>query len=324
MHFFVLALEGAYASSVAITLDALSAAAQIAPHLRLAAPSWSVCAPTAKVTLSNGLQLAATPSRAWPKPARADIWIVPGLGLTDAADVSARLDRADARRAVAQLQTAAQAGAMLAASCSATLLLARAGLLVCKKATTTWWLAPELRRIEPSCAVDVNRMVLRDGRVVTAGAALAQSDLMLYLIKETMGIQLADRVARTLLLDQREAQAPFIVPAAYASGDALIAHLTRRIESALPQMPSVPELAAELGMSARTLARHVQAATGRSPLALAQTVRVHKAQALLATSRLSVEEIASRVGYSDGTALRKLIKSATQATPRQLRGTQNR
>ncbi len=74
------------------------------------------------------------------------------------------------------------AGGTVAASCSAVFLLQAAGLLRERRATTSWWLAQELRRLQPDCTVDADRMVVSDGPVTTAGAAFAQTDLMLHLL----------------------------------------------------------------------------------------------------------------------------------------------
>jgi transcriptional regulator GlxA family with amidase domain len=198
-------------------------------------------------------------------------------------------------------------------------LLQAAGLLAGRRATTSWWLAPELARLEPSCAVDADRMVCADGPVTTAGAALAQSDLMLHLLRARFGVALADTVGKVLLLDGRQAQAPFAVPAMMASGGELVRRLTQRIESALPHPPSVVALADGLAMSPRTLARHVRAATGRGPLALVQAVRLNRARQLIESSRLTIAQVAERVGYEDATALRRLMRKSAGATPSQFR-----
>lgn len=162
-------------------------------------------------------------------------------------------------------------------------------------------------------------MVIEDGAIITAGAAMAQTDLMLHLLRTRFGIGIADAVTRVLLIDARQAQAPFVVPGMMSMGNELIAQITAHVESMLPRMPTVEELAAKFCISERTLARHVKAATGRGPLALLQSVRLNKARALLENSRLSVNEVAARVGYGDATALRRLMRKTTGATPRQFR-----
>ena len=91
------------------------------------------------------------------------------------------------------------------------------------------------------------------------------------------------------------------------------------MEAALPNVPSVAQLARELCVSERTLARHVRQATGKSPLGFVQGVRVQRARALLHNTRMPVEQIAAQVGYQDATALRKLLRKVTGATPGQFR-----
>ncbi len=319
LTFHILVMEDAYAASVALTVDILAAAATLAATMKISVPIRKIHSFSGGViTLSSGMKIE-TSNAARARFTARDVVIVPGIGSTSDDQAVARLDRADALAAMKTLARAARAGATISASCSAVLLLQGAGLLDHKRVTTAWWLAPKLQQIAPLCRIDVNRMVVADGKLVTAGAALAQTDLMLHLLRENFGIKLSDAVARTLLIDRRQSQAPFIVPAAYAGGSALVANLTARIESSLPSPPSMQTLADELCMSERTLARHVRAATGRNPLALLQSIRVHRAQSLLENSRLSVDEIAARVGYQDATALRRLLKITMQSTPRQIR-----
>lgn len=320
MHdFTILILPDANATGVAITLDVLTTAATLAARVGAPVPGWRVvCAGGAQVLLSNAMTVTGKPL---PKSARADksVWVVPGLGLAKPAAIPSRLALADAVHAIAALRAHARAGGTVAASCSAVFLLQAAGLLAEKRVTTSWWLSPLLHRMEPACTVDADRMVIEDGKVITAGAALAQMDLMLHLLRTRFGLALADAVARFLLINARQAQAPFVVPAVMSMGNELIAQITAHVEAALPDMPTIADLAARFCLSERTLARHVQAATGRSPLALLQSVRLNKARMLLENSKLPVSEVAARVGYGDATALRRLMRKSTGATPRQFR-----
>lgn len=317
--FTVVILPGAYASSVAVTLDVLDAASALAPRIKLPRPAWRVMSPLGgAVALSGGLELKTA---ALPVRPRADTstWIIPGLGVGSPAALANRLARDDARRAIESVKRHAAHGGALAASCSAVFLLQAAGVLRQRRVTTSWWLAPELRRIEPQCTVDADRMVCADGPVSTAGAAFAQADLMLHLLRIRFGSTLADAVGRVLLIDGRQAQSPFVVPAMLAGGNELIRRLTQRIESALPQPPSVAALAAEFAMSQRTLARHVRAATGLGALALVQSVRLNRARMLIESSRMTIEQVAAQVGYEDATALRRLMRKAAGAAPSRFR-----
>lgn len=317
--FTILILSGAYATSVAATLDVLHAASMLAPRVKTARPTWRVLsADGLSVRLSSGMQIdtAALPKR--PRPG-GGTWIVPGLGIDDAGAIAARLAQEDAQRTIRALAAHAAAGGQVAASCSAVFLLQAAGLLPGRSVTTSWWLAATLRQLEPACTVDADRMVCADGPVSTAGAAFAQTDLMLHLLRTRFGVALADAVGRVLLIDGRQAQAPFVLPAMLANGNALIARLVARIETALPNPPSVQTLADEFAMSPRTLSRHVREATGKSTLALVQSVRLNRARMLIESSRLTIDSVAEAVGYEDATALRRLMRKVSGTNPSQYR-----
>jgi transcriptional regulator GlxA family with amidase domain len=320
MHdFTILVLKNANSSSVAVTLDILVTAAKLSPHHGLSAPTWRVCSVGGgTVELQGGICIH---TERLPRRTACDtsVLVVPGLGLDKPSAIQHRFEEDDAITAISVVRKHALTGGAVAASCSSVFLLQAAGLLKQKRATTSWWLAPELQRVEPDCKVDSHRMVCDDGKVVTAGAAFAQTDLMLHLIRKLCGTVLVDAMSRVLLLDGREAQAPFIVPEAFSSGDCLVGRLAARIDSALPTAPKIGELAQEFCMSERTLSRHVKKATGKSTLALVQSVRQRRARSLLASSRMTVEQVAAAVGYQDATALRRLMRRVAGANPSRFR-----
>lgn len=320
MHdFTVLVLPGAFATSVAATLDILGAAAAVAPRLKLAAPTWRVVSPApGTVPLGNGMGVHAAALPARPTADRST-WIVPGLGTESVKSLASRLAEPDARAASAALCARLRAGTPVAAACASVFLLGEGGALAGRRVTTSWWLAPELQKLEPRCILAADRMVCVDGPLTTAGAAFAQTDLMLHLLQARFGAALAELLRRLMVIDAREAQAPYTVPALMASGDALVARLTARIEGALPAPPSVADLAREFAMSERTLARRVRAATGLTPLALVQGVRLNRARALIERSKLTIEQVAAEVGYEDATALRRLMRKLAGAAPSRFR-----
>jgi len=320
MHdFTILVLPGAFNSSVAVTLDILGAAQALAPRAGVAPPRWRLCSVQGgPMPLQAGMTIDTTRLPARPRDDRS-AWVVPGLGLNTPGDIRRCLESDDAVKAVAGLVRHAKAGGQVAASCSAVFLLNAAGLLQGRRATTSWWYAPLLARMAPDCIVDADRMVCADGPVVTAGAAFAQTDLMLHLLRERCGSALTDLVSRMLLIDGRQAQAPFVVPEVLANGNDLVARLAARVESSLPDVPAVSALAREFCMSERTLSRHIRKATGKSTQALVQSVRLRRARALLETSRMTVEQVAGAVGYQDATALRRLMKKMAGANPSRYR-----
>jgi transcriptional regulator GlxA family with amidase domain len=319
--FEILVVEGTNPSGVAMTRDILEAAKLFAARAGHAAPGWAFHSPQGgTVRLQGGLSIETRrlPDRTG---AQGAVILVPGIWVEDVRQLQARLEREDCAQLVRYLHRRAAAGASIAASCSAVFLLQAAGLLEGREATTTWWLAPELARRAPGTRLDGNRILCVDGPVVTAGAAFAQSDVMLHFLRRRFGAGLADGVSRVLLLHERAESAQFVLPAMLASGDALVSRLTRRIEAALPAVPSVAELAGELCVSERTLGRHVRRATGMGTNALIRSIRVHRARSLLRTSRMPVEQVALAVGYRDATALRRLMRQAVGATPGHIRAT---
>jgi transcriptional regulator GlxA family with amidase domain len=320
MDFVILLLPQASPSSVANTLDIISAAAVVGPRVGLAAPRWQVVSPDGgPVALSNGFTVMTQPLPAR-RPAGLPAWVVPGHGVTDARRAEEMLSDDGAQRALTSLRRAMAGGSCVAASCSGVLVLAEAGLLQGRRATIAWWLAPLLRRRAPGTHVDEMRMVIEDGPVVTAGAAMAQIDLMLWLLRRRFGQAMSTAVARVLLLDGRQSQAPYIDPGILNANHELLARIEAHVRATLPAAPSVQAISQALAMSPRTLARQVRAASGRSPLALIQAVRLSRARGLLEGGSLSVEEVAQHVGYTDSTALRRLLRKNWGIAPRQVAG----
>lgn len=320
MHdFTILVLPGTYAASVAITLDVLSAAVAMATRANVACPKWRVVSPSGGlVPLSSGLHIETSPI---PRRNRGDrsTWIVPGLGVQRGSEVAMRLQSDEAKSAIRALKAHGRSGGPVAASCTGVFLLQAADLLVGHRVTTSWWLAAELRQLESRCVVDADRMVCIDGSIATAGAALAQTDLMLHLLRARLGAALAEAVSRVMLIDGRQAQSPFILPTLLSSGNDLIARLTEKVHATFPGPVTVAFLADEFAMSTRTLSRHVKAATGKSTSALVQSIRLNHARMLIETSRMTIENVAEQVGYGDATALRRLMRKMAGVRPSRFR-----
>jgi transcriptional regulator GlxA family with amidase domain len=316
--FEVLVFPGAYPSSVAMSRDILDAAAQVAAKQRVAVPTWGLYSlDGGRLPLRDGISVETRRLPPRRLGTRA-ICVIPGLG-ADPQVLLAQMRTPEGRAIARRLTRHVACGGQVAASCSAVFVLHAAGLLDGRRATTTWWLAPVLARVSPQCTVDADRMVCADGPVVTAGAAFAHADLMLHLLRERFGPALSEAVSRLLLLEHRHSQSPFVVPEVLASGHALVAQLTARLEKSLPQVPPISQLARELCVSERTLSRHVRQATGKSTSALVQSVKLRRARTLLQNSRMTVEQIAAAVGYQDATALRRLVRKTTGASPAQFR-----
>lgn len=315
----VMVLTGAMPSSVAITADVMATA----NRLRAAEGRGPVFAPR---FTGSGRRIAGQLCAGSGVAARADsagdadLIVVPGLGATTEPAVRERLRCRDARTAMLALARATARGGEVAASCSSVFLLAEAGLLDGRRATTTWWLAPVFERMYPAVLLDPDAMVVADGPVTTAGAAMAQLDLMLALVRRYGGPDLAERCARYLLLDGRRSQSRYMALGYLSGNDPDVVRAERWARERLETGISAPELAAAAGLSTRTFARRVERATGLSPVRFLQRLRVERAVELLETTSCTVEEIARRVGYAEPTTLRRLLRRTAGVLPRELRG----
>jgi transcriptional regulator GlxA family with amidase domain len=313
----ILVLKGAVPSSVAITIDLLETANRLcrtAGRNPVFAVHLSGSGARAASGFVNGRMTGAGSAR---EPA---VVIVPGLGLTNEDEVTAGLARRDAADARRRLVAAVGAGAEIATSCSGAFLLASAGLLDRRSATTSWWLAPLFRRLYPQVRLDTRALVIKDGPVVTAGAAMAQMDLMLSVVARHGGSRLADECARYLLLDDRRSQSRYMALSHLAAADERVARAERWARDRLERPCAVDELAAAAGLTPRTFARRVSRATGLSPVRFLQRLRIERAVELMETTKLPFEEIARRVGYAESSTLRRLIRRDGGYNPRERRG----
>jgi transcriptional regulator GlxA family with amidase domain len=301
----VLAFPTGLASSLAITLDALETANRIGARGGRQAPfevRTLKPGPTARVDLGRG-----------------DLMVLPGLGGHSEAEVLDNLATPAARHAARVAAEAHAAGAAVAASCASTFVLAQAGLLSGKRATTTWWLAPAFRRLHPDVELNPDRIVVADWPIATAGAAMAQMDLMLAVIARFASLGLSEACARYLLLDQRRSQAPYMAVTFLAGQDERIARAEAWVRENIARDFSMEEVAAAVSLTPRTFARRLASVCGLSPVKFAQRIRIEAAERLLETTRLSVDEVARRVGYAEPSTLRRLIRREARRSPAELR-----
>lgn len=195
----------------------------------------------------------------------------------------------------------------MSAACIGTFVLAESGLLDHRPATTTWWLAPLFRTRYPTVLLDESHMLVKSGRIVTAGAALSHMDLALWLIRQ-QSPKLAALTAKYLIVDSRPSQSAYVLTDHLIHNDPLVERFERWARTRLAHGFSLDEAAKAVASSKRTLARRLHAVLGKSPLAYFQSLRVERAVHLLKTGDESVDQIAARVGYADGVTLRTLLR----------------
>jgi transcriptional regulator GlxA family with amidase domain len=240
-----------------------------------------------------------------------DLVVVPGLD--DDLDSSFELNRPWVPM-IARWHTA---GARIASSCTGAFLLADAGLLAGKPATTHWRFADELQQRYPSVEVLADRMIIDSGDVITSGGATAFLNLVLYLVERFGGHARANIAAKVLLIDgHRPSQLPYVAALPGRAHDDFVIHeIQQHIDTRLDEPLQTGKLASQFGLSVRSLNRRFMAATGHGPQAYLQRIRVHHAQTLLETSSEPVDQIRRAAGYRDPAAFRRAFKQLTGLSP---------
>jgi transcriptional regulator GlxA family with amidase domain len=239
--------------------------------------------------------------------ARADTVIVPGID-----DVDRTIDPAifDA------LKKACHRGARIASICTGAFVLARAGLLDGRRATTHWMVARELARRNPKIKVDADVLYVDNGQVLTSAGAAAGMDLCLHMVRRDYGASIAARVARAAVMPMERSggQAQFIEykpPEAADSMGPLLLWLERNLGRSL----SLSAIARQARMSTRSLSRRFRERVGATPAQWLVRARVGRAQHLLETSQHSIERIAAEVGFGSAAMLREHFGNSVGVPP---------
>ncbi|MFT4233729.1 MAG: helix-turn-helix domain-containing protein [Microbacterium sp.] len=321
-----LALDGVAESSLCVGIDIVGSAARLASDRVADAPRSAKLLRQRVVSLDGhpvrsgaGRTVAVDGALSLRGIGTSDVLVVPGWFAATGASIEGLLSRDETQRGAVALKRAAAKGAMLAASCSATFLLAATGVLDGQRATTAWWLAAAFARRFPAVSLAVDRMVVEAPRVLTAGSAFAHADLMLAVIARIAGPSLAQGVARYLVLDSRPSQSRYMVMEHLRVSDPALQKVERFIIDNLDRQITLEELAGVAAVSSRTLARRMHAGLGMTPHELVQRLRVSHATHLLETTSASVDEVAARVGYADPAAFRRVFRRLAGDSPRGMR-----
>lgn len=305
MRIQVLALNDVFDLGLSAVLDAFQTANELAAMSGFSGERFDVrvVGVTESVRSAQGLTVPVKKAG----PSAPDCVIVPAIGFKMPEALQAALVRPDVGEAGVFLRKWAQKGAMTAAACIGTFILAESGLLDRQRSTTTWWLAPMFRQRYPNVLLDESQMIVKSGRFVTAGAALSHIDLALWIIR-SVSPRLASLTAKYLIVDSRPSQSVYSLSDHLVHSDPIVQRFEDWARARLKHGFSLDDAAKAVGSSKRTLARHMQEVMGKSPLSYFQSLRVERAVHLLKTGTASVDQIADRVGYADGTTLRNLLR----------------
>ncbi|MFD2206241.1 GlxA family transcriptional regulator [Kiloniella antarctica] len=219
------------------------------------------------------------------------------------------------------LRTQHQNGTVLASACAGAFLLAQAGALNARRATTHWGLADDLKASFPEIIMCEEELLIDDGDIITAGGMMAWMDLALRIVERFAGPFLAMKLSKYFLIDtgardQRYYQS--FVPN-FGHGDPDILVIQQWLQIHFKEAISVKGLADDNNLTERTLQRRFAKATGHAPSVYIAQLRLQKSRELLESSQMLIDEVVWQVGYEDQSSFRKLFKAHVGLTPSEYR-----
>lgn len=318
----VLAFDGVVLLDISGPLEAFAIAGAprvenpyaVAPYD--AAPAYHIRVASIRggaIRTSTGLGVVTEPLDALEGEA-IDTLLVPGGGQGDDPAAPPDLVAWVARRAPCVRRTCAV--------CIGAFLLAAAGLLDGRRATTHWIAAPLLAERYPGVRVEPDALYLRDGAIWTSAGVTAGIDLVLALIEEDLGHRVAMATARQLVvfLKRPGGQSQYSAPlAAQAAEGGTFADLHAWMADRLAGDLRIARLAAQAGMSPRTFARAYVAAVGRTPAKAVEDMRLEAGCQALASTDLPLKRIAHRAGFGDEQNLRRVFQRRLGVGPLEYR-----
>jgi transcriptional regulator GlxA family with amidase domain len=286
--------------------------------------SWSLHSPDgAAVNTPTGVSLQA--DSAINADSVPDVIMLPGIFLGNG--MSGLLQAIDSLRASFPLLREKYArGSVLASNCSASFIIAEAGLLDGGHATTAWWLERSFKARYPKVELRLGEVLDEYDNIITSAAATTYLDLSMHLVERFAGSEVAAGVAKTMLIDaNRASQIPYISLASLSQqdkqthDDALVLRAQKWLRKHAQLAFRLPALASHLAVSERTVIRHFQQALGTTPASYAQLLKIDLAKRLLENTTLTLDQVCERTGYIDTGSFRRLFKRHTALSPAQYR-----
>lgn len=261
----------------------------------------------------NGIPV--TPDATIADAPAADIIVIPELWLATNDDLKDRYGEVKV-----WLRQRQKAGSIIYSACSGSILLAAAGLLKGKAATSHWAYTDLFRRSFPDVRfIPEPNIVFCDdsGRIVTAGGATAWHDLAIHIISRHCSPGEALHIAKVYMLQWHgDGQLPFTsLVRRQAHADSVVRQAEEWLRAHFREPHAVVAVVAECGIPERSLKRRFTAATGSTVIGYMQNLRIEEAKRLLETGDMSFDDIAAAVGYENPAFFRKLFKRCAGLTP---------
>lgn len=264
------------------------------------------------VRSSSGVALQARPLNAG---SSADTWLVAG------SIAPAQAPTAEDAALSAVLARIARRARRMAGLCTGAFVLADAGLLDGRRATTHWYWAQALQRRRPLVQVEADRIYVADGPVWTSAGMTAEIDLALALVEQDLGTKLARSVAHHLVMHQRRAggQSQHSEMLRLAPKSDRIQQALEHARRHLAQPLSVEALAQAANLSPRQFSRVFTAETGQSPAKAIEGLRLEAARLMIESSRHPLEVVARETGFRDRRHLREAFVRGFGMPPQAVR-----
>ena len=223
---------------------------------------------------------------------------------------------------LAAVRTAAKKARRIVSVCSGSFVLAAAGLLKGKRATTHWQSTDDLARLFPDITVEADAIYVRDGQVWTSAGVTAGMDLALALIREDFGDDMALAIARrhVVFLMRPGGQSQFSAHLSVeANAQGKLAKLLRWIPDHVSDELDIPAMARKANMSERNFARVFREETGKTPAHFVECARIDAARRLLTQSEIPVETVARRTGFGSEERMRRAFQRQLKVSPASFR-----
>lgn len=218
------------------------------------------------------------------------------------------------------LQQAHERGIRLASICSGVFVLAAAGLLDGRRVAAHWAHADILARRYPRLQVDPNVLYVDEGDILSSAGRAAGLDLCVHIVRKDFGPEVANEVARRFVIPaHREGGQAQFIPRPVWSGDDTFVALRTWVSAHLDAELSISQLAAKAQMSRRTFIRRFEAAAGIAPGEWVLQERTSRARTLLETTTMTIEQVATAVGFSSAGALRHHFRQRYDTSPNRYR-----
>jgi len=310
----IIAFQGVQPLDVVGPAEVFNTAARIKP------PGYAVevVAPTAEPIRASSVSLAPDRAIAGCRGSIDTLICAGGTGVREAAKDE---------RLIRWIRSAAKRSRRTASVCTGAFLLAQAGLLNGRKATTHWSACAALKRRYPQVQVEPDPIFVEDGGVYTSAGVTAGMDLALALVDQDLGREVALEVARWLVLFLRRpgGQSQFSAQlAAQAAEREPLRELQAWIPDNLDADLSVPALARRVAMSERNFARAFRREVGMTPAAYVETSRVESARIALESGGEPVDGIARRTGFGTVETMRRAFRRRLGVSPGDYRNRFNR